>query len=373
MNKLDKMVRFIPSIYNATVNPVVRGLLNSWAEEDELILEAIKAAKEEIFVKSARLQYLDALGSNVGVFRPTEFNLADSAFRGLIPTLSFYPKQVVPTIKKVLEVFYGAGNPRVKVYEIRPNEIVVEIPSSVPALRRDLRGSHHFHAYNGTIVSIDNTFKEMVIDLSDSTKILKVDELAYSNFGQGLNSGLILSNTGGNTGVTLQFPASVDISVFNVGESFNMSVLNYPGSFFADPTSAFSITSKRGVLGQNISAGTIVPTVVMTDSSGIPDSMGKIVFNFGMDNQEELIDYFGRPNNTTLLISPIYVFQKDHFIGEPLNVIVSPYQSPSIYGDDYSIYLVGVTAARILAQNIIESIVAAGIVVKWIVNDPICV
>ena len=35
---------------------------------------------------------------------------------------------------------------RVMIYEIRPNEVVVEIPAVVPALRRTLKGSHHFHA-----------------------------------------------------------------------------------------------------------------------------------------------------------------------------------------------------------------------------------
>ncbi len=35
---------------------------------------------------------------------------------------------------------------RVAIYEIKPNEIVMEIPALVPALRRTLLGSHHFHA-----------------------------------------------------------------------------------------------------------------------------------------------------------------------------------------------------------------------------------
>jgi len=371
--KLDKMIRYIPGIYKGDTNPNVRGMLYAWSEEDDLLVEAIQAAKEEIFVKSANLQYLDALGSNVGVFRPTEFNLVDEAFRKLIPALSFYPKQVVPTIKKVLEAFYGDNNSRVDVYELNPNEIVVEIPSSVPALRRDLRGSHHFHAYNGTIDSINNSTKEMIIDLTDTTKQLAVDELAFATFGQGLETGILLSNSSGNSGVTFQFPASVDLTKFTASETFNMVVDNYQGAFFSDPTSSFSITQGRGVLGQAVSSGSIVPTMIMQDASNIPDASGKLVFNLGKDNQEELVDYFGRPNNTTLLVSPTHIFQKDHEIGEPINVIVSPNQAPSIYGHDYSIYLVGVTAARILAQNIVESIVASGVVIRWIVNDPICV
>jgi hypothetical protein len=236
-----------------------------------------------------------------------------------------------------------------------------------------LRGSHHFHAYNGTIVSIDNIVKEIVIDLADTSKELKTDELAFALFGQGQQSEAILSNDSGNTGVILQFPASSDLSKFVAGETFNMLLDLYPGSFLPDPTSPFTATKNRGVLGQAITAGTIVPTLIMQDASSIPDVVGKLVFNLGRGNQEELIDYFGRPNNTTLLISPTHTFQYDHAIGEPINSIVSPYQLPPIDGSDYSLYLVGVTAARILAQRIVESIVASGVVVRWIISEPTCV
>jgi len=349
-----------------------RGLLFTWAEEDDKISQAIADAKEQIFTKLAQNQFLDALGSNVGVFRPTTFNLLDEQYRELIPTLSFFPKQVVPTIKKVLDIFFGVGNPIVKVNEINGNEIVIQIPSSVPGLRRDLEGSHHFHAYNGTIVSVDNIFKEIVIDLTNADKNLVIDELANGSFGQEQFDEIIASNTAGNTSVTLQFFASADLSVFTTTETFNMIRREYPGSFFPDTTSAFTMTLQRGVLGQAITAGSIVPTLTMTDASNIPDQTGFLVFNSGRNTEESLVKYFGRPNNTTLLLDPVFTFGFDHAIGEPVNVIQTPYIAPNVNGSDFSIYLVGVTAARILAQQIIQSIVAAGIIIRFIVIEPEC-
>jgi hypothetical protein len=372
MSKLDKMMRFLPGLYNPTRNPNVRGLLTAWADEDDRIVQAVKDAKEQLFVKTARLQYLDALGSNVGVFRPSAVNLADAQYRDLIPALSFYPKQVKPTIQAVLDVFFGVGNPIVSINEVNPNEIVIQIPSSVPSLRRSLKGSQHFHAYSGTITAIDNALKTLTVNLDSTTKALKIDELANASLGQGFISKPILSNPVGNTGVILQFSASTDLSGFSLGHFAVSGVQNYPGSFIPDKTRAFTVTKQRGVLGQAITAGSIYPVLVMTDSSGIPDVPGRLIFDFGLNAQEADIKYFGRPNNTTLLLDPSYNFTKNHSIGSVVNVIVKPYIQPAINGNDYSVYFVGVTAARILAQQIIKSVVAAGVVIRFVVVDPVC-
>jgi hypothetical protein len=370
LTKFNKMTRYLPSLYKPEANPFIRGLLTSWAGEDDLIVQAVVDAKEQLFVATAQLGFLDALGSNVGVFRPTDFNLPDELFRQLIPALSFAPKQVIPTIKRVLDVFFGVGNPRVLIHEIRENRIEIQIPSTVTALRRNLKGSHHFHNYSGEISAVDNLLKEIVVNI-DGVKTLYVDELEDSKFGVGLKANTILSNTAGNTGVTFQFSAGDDLSGYTVGQRFNVSRPRYPGSFFPDPSQAFSVTSQRGVLGQTITAGSIVPTCNMTDASGIPNTVGKLVFNYGKPNEESLVTYFGRPNNTTIFLDPVYAFTKDHVAGESVNLILTPNQPPHPSGVDYSIYIVGVTAARVLAQRIVESIVAAGVVINWTVIGPV--
>lgn len=378
MNKFDKMVRFLPGLYSADSNPMMRGVTSAWASEDDLVVEAVTNAKEQLYVKLAKLQYLDALGSNVGVFRPTEFNLTDDQYRELIPALSFMPKQVVPTIKKVLEVFFGVNNPRVFVKESNPNEIVIQIPSSVPALRRTLKGSHHFHCYSGVINSVDDTLKQITISLDGGvgfdTKTLKVDELAEADFGVDNDRPVkIFSNQAGRSNVLLQFSVGDDLSNMSVGQRFMIgNVKNYVGSFIPNPDQAFTLTKKRGKLNQAVNKGQIYTTIVMEDASDIPNENGYLVFNFGRMNEESLIRYFGRPNNNTLLIDPAYEFLNDHSIGEIVNVVVKPYLKPRINGNDYSVYVVGVEAARILAQKIVESIVASGVIIRWSVVDPIC-
>jgi len=366
------MQRFVPGIYHPTVNPHVRGLLYSYATEDDLIVQAIKDAKEQLFQRTAQRQYLNVLGSNVGVFRPTGFNLADPEYRLLIPALSYAPKQMAPTIQKVLDIFFGVGNPDVLVKQINPNELVIQLPSSVPSLRRTLKGSVHLHSYLATITAVDNVFKTMTIDLNDPLKTLKVDELANATVGQDLLTGIVASNTAGTTGVTLQFFAATDLSPFSLIRNINMILPGYPGSFIPDRTSAFSVTKQRGILGQVITAGQILPSITMTDASGIPDQAGEISFNFGRNNEESQVKYFGRPNNTTLLINPAYTFLQDHTIGSPVNFTIKPYSVPRTNGSDYSVYLVGVTAARILAQQIVQTIVAAGVVIRFIILEPEC-
>lgn len=378
MAKLTKMTRFVPGLYRPDSNVVNRGLLYGFSGEDDNIVQAIQDARDQLFVAAAQLQFLDALGSNVGVFRPTAFKLADDQFRNLIPALSFAPKQVRPTIIQVLDVFFGQGNPLVKVFETNPNEIVIQIPSSVPALRRDLRGAAHFKVYSGTITSVDNAGKTMIVamypgsKLSSSQKVLAVDELAHCKLGQNLLSAHIVGNAGGTSSVTLQLAASDNLSGFQVGGTFVISNPLYQGAYMNDVRRAYSVTLHRGVLGQVVRSGNIAPTIMMQDSSNIPDAPGYLCFNFGFPNEEGPVRYFSRPNNTTLQLDPSYIFTKQHSIGEVVNVVITPYQTPDISGFDFRPYIVGVTAARVLAQSIVQSVLAAGIVIRWIVVEPQC-
>lgn len=609
LTKLQKMQKNVPSIFKPTINKNIRGIQTALASADDRIVEQIRNAKEQLFVSLAQLQYLDSLGSNVGVFRPTVFNLSDTLYKQLIPALSYHPKQVITTIKTVLGIFFGENNSRVSVHEIRPNQIEITIPSSVPSLRRELAGSHHFHCYSGDIVSIDDVLKQVIIALDGGgSKVLDEGEVDGGLFGSSNKADIILSSgdvavpefsiptsllnfdgngnvfvdeagntvtahgaasqtsteakwnksleangtdgavtiTGTNffpyadgenlsftaecwvffdgdnpegwcevisshdgqselwrsggflevgfwenastdyrmwlsggdgvgdqdgtipiatntwhhiaivynaaddtfksyvngqldisisgagagfaqavkkdwsyinvgaysgagtaptdsfhkgyiddfrfqlgvaeytdnftpptalvpptvTKTAIQFSDEVDLSKYSEGERFNLALENYAGSFMPDTRKPYTVTKQRGVLGQTIEAGKVYSTLIMEEASGIPDGAGLLIFNFGKPNREALVKYFGRPNNKTLSIDPAHVFESEHVAGEMVNVIVTPYQKPDKSGEDLSVYIVGVRAARYLAQDIIESIKAAGVVINWTVIEP---
>lgn len=363
MAKLDNMVRFMPDVLEPNNNPNTRGLLSAWATEDDEVVAQIQAAKDQIYPITAEGKFLDLLGSNVGVFRNPDFKLVDSVFRQLIPALSFNPKQTRETIVEVLDIFFGVGN--TLVFEVNPSEIVIQIPSTIPG-QRNLAGAFHLNSYSGTVTTIDNVFKTITVDFDDSTQSIQVDELSNALFGQILENKTIISNTAGTTGVVLQFSAGDDLSVFSGTGDFIAAVLDYQGSYMHDPTSAFTLRSLRGKLNQTITAGQSFLFLQMVDSSQIPNETGKFILNYGTDTQEGPIDYFSRPNNSSIFIDSSFVFASNHVANEPINVAAVPTVAPNIDGTDYSIYLSDVVSSITLAQQIIRSIVAAGVVVRFI-------
>lgn len=365
MGKLEKMIQHTPSIYQAGSNVNIRALLKSWGDEDDQVVSQITAAKNQLFVKTAFSRYLDSLGANVGVFRNPDFQLVDDTFRKLIPLLSFTPKQVKPTIQAVLDVFFGEGNSSVE--EVNPSEIVVIIPSSVPGVK-ELKGAWHLNSYGGQIVSVDNVFKIITIDFTDQTQLISGDVAKGGKFCQGIIEKTIVSHDAGVSGVQIQFDASVDLSDIDASGDFNLIVPRYYGSYIPDKTASYTVRSYRGVLGQDLSAGGSTNFLSMQDASWIPNSVGKIILNFGKQNQEGPIDYYSRPNDFSIFIDPTYNFLNDHLDGDIVNVVSAPYTEPNIDGSDYSAYLAGVTSSVDLAQFIVRSIVAAGVVVRFILQ-----
>jgi len=114
--KLERLEKVLPKIFTPQINPFIKALLTAWANELEGIQVEIDEAHDQIFVELADGTYLDALGKNVGVYRPAYVTLedgtrelipglADDSFRELIPILSFYPKQIRQTMISALDIF----------------------------------------------------------------------------------------------------------------------------------------------------------------------------------------------------------------------------------------------------------------------------
>lgn len=259
------------------------------------------------------------------------------------------------------------------IYEINPREIVIRLPSGVPAVRRDLKGSIHFHGnYEGLVTAVDNGAKTITVNFDNFVPSGFHDGQLFS---QQLHEFTMVSSTGGTTGVVLNFSAFDDLSGVMTGKRFaildKIRANRFVGSFIYDPENVnFTITRLRTTLGQVIEQGDILPQIVVDDASNIPDTPGVLVFDFGKSQEEQPVKYLARPNNSTLLLDPTHTFTKDHAIGEILNVILLQAPAPSTDGLDYAVYIVGVDEARAKIQDLVRQIKAAGVVVRFIIEFP---
>lgn len=424
MAKIDKFKRSMPKIYKAGANPVLTAFLEVFAESDEEIVTQLDETKAQLFVRTAEGQPLDQLANSLGVSRPIELGLDDPTYQELIPNLSLKAKQIRKSFYDTSDVFWGplfsranieTGNAstfnvvdgdllhvkidnreeqtivilngdiqvqgaatdeeivailnrikgataqsltdaisgdvtvslrtdtpgplgaieifsdstmagslklnlpitktelrdqaqRVMIYEIRPNELLIEIPAIVPALRRTLKGSHHFHA--------------------DST---------------------------------IESPVPTANGVWQ-------------GSFMFNPTgseSTITVTSQNAKLEQALQKGQIYTSLLVDDTSKITDTQSHIVLSLGTKNEEAAIRIRGIPNNKTILIDPSYIFQKDHAIGDYINVVsdLKAFQ-PSRSGNDLAVYMTSPSGAREAVQEILKTLAAAGVILNFVVLAP---
>lgn len=422
MSKFDRFARVIPKLYKPRVNPAVKGLLRAWAVSDDEIVQQLKNTKAQIFVRNAEGEYLDRLGSGLGVSRPAALGLLDSDFQELIPNLSLKAKQVRKIFYDTADIFWGplfsrantetqnvapfnvsagdifkvkvdngdeqsikalAGDiatpgaatadeiatilsraksatvsviedqltgdksinirtntpgpkgsievvsstmvgaskldftlqnfkitdldQRVALYQIRSRELIIELPAIVPALRRTLKGSHHFH-----------------------------------------------------TDSTLESPVAPENGVWQ-------------GSFLFSPTGvSYTVTQKVATLQQAVMAGSVVPTLTVSGADDIDNAPGYLIFDWGKNNEEQPVRYIGRPNANTLLIDPSHVFTKSHAIGEQINLLVFDLKPavPRTAGDDLAIYLTSPSDAREIVQTILRNLAAAGVIVTFVILAP---
>lgn len=420
--KIDRYIRNIPKVYKPGINPVITALLKSWAESDDDIVTQLKNTKSQLFVRTAEGQYLNRLASGLGVSRPNELGLLDSEFQELVPNLSLKAKQIRKIFYDTMDVFWGPlfsranvtsvnfapynispgdvfrvsidgapdveakalpgdiANPgaataeeianilsrlekltvsiitdqltgqerlnirtntpgargsievksstmvgggkldftlkkfritdlgqRTVLYQLRPRELIIELPAIVPALRRTLRGSHHFH-----------------------------------------------------TDATLEPPVPPANGV-------------WAGSFLFAPTGvSYTVTRQSCVLQQTVTEGSVVPTLTVSGADDIPNEPGVLIFDWGRKGEEQPVRYIGRPNANTILLDPGHVFEEDHSIGANINVLLPDLKPaiPRVSGDDLAIYMTSPAGARVLVQNILKTLAAAGVIINFVVLLP---
>lgn len=266
------------------------------AEEVQKILSKVKGATIEILAES--LTGNDYI--NIRTNTP-----------GSTGSVEIYASSAVGTTKVDFPIgAYGilSLDQRVVVYNINPNELLIEIPAIIPALRRTLRGSHHFHA--------DATIEPA------------------RGINQGIWQGSFIFNPTGQT-------------------------------------NSFTVSRQSSQLQQTITKGNIYTALAVNSNTSFESPTGDILFDYGSDSQEGPVKFRGIPNSNTILIDPGYVFKFDHEIGSNINVISDkkPF-TPNKNGKDLAVYLTSPSGAREVVQAILASLAAAGVIVKFKVLAP---
>jgi hypothetical protein len=104
-DKLKKMLDSLPALFYGKTN--ITAILGAFAEQDEKIEQATQDVKKHLFIDTAEGDYLEKLGQNVGVQRPSVVSMQDPDYRKYIKLLSYQPKQIRKLIYDLVELFYG--------------------------------------------------------------------------------------------------------------------------------------------------------------------------------------------------------------------------------------------------------------------------
>lgn len=197
---------------------------------------------------------------------------------------------------------------RTIIYNIDPNELIIEIPAVVPALKRTLKGSHHFHT--------DSTLESAVLP------------------NNGIWQGSFLFDPSGST-------------------------VNY------------TVTSQRAKIQEIISKGSVFTKVTVDDASGFDSEQGELIFDWGTELEEQPVKYRGVPSSNTVLLDPSYRFTNTHQVNSYINVLSSSSAfTPAKDGTDLAVYFVSPSDARAIVEGLLAKLAAAGVLLTFVVISP---
>ncbi len=143
----------------------------------------------------------------------------------------------------------------------------------------------------------------------------------------------------------------------------NKTVLmpNEYGPYGYDFAYPFVVSATSTTLEQELDS-TKSRVISVENSSAFPNSQGYIVFEYGSENQEGPVPYIATPDSTTLLVSPAYTIQKTHAAGTSVFLVAS--NAPVVItqnGTDYPFYVTDTAPGWEYAEQLINSVTAAGI------------
>ena len=295
---------------------------------------------------------------------------------------------------------------RTVVYEITPNNVIIELPAVLPSLQRGLKGALHVH--NGPLLNnlifrgetTDYVLPDALFENNPNNLYTVTGSLPFEYEPVDVVNTVNITRT---RTIRLQPAAGQDLDVYSFtvtnaldstqSFTFFVRVDNriapaadqqiWEGAFVFDPSgsqTAFTVSGQSAVItgdaitgATTLAAGRVFPRVnVDADTNNLPDESGFAVIGFGSDTQEPaLIRYRGKASSEIIELDPSFVFTKNQPAGTYINIVSSPTPFlPDRIGSDYPIYLTSSTEARIVVQNILQSLAAAGVVVTFVVLAP---
>jgi len=422
-DNLKKMIDTIPKIYNPQYNRVMSALILALAQSDDEIQTQVANAKDQIFIRTATSQNLDKAANSLGVSRPPTLGLTDEEYQELIPNLSLKPKQIKKAFYDTADVFWGPLFSRANITSVNAAPFNVSV-GDILQVKIDGGDVQFIKALVGDIAVDGAATAEEIQNILSRIKGASIEILEDSITGeQRIN---VRTNTPGSVGSVEILPSTMvgvtkidfpegekslldlpqRVAVYNItphellieipaivpalrrtlkgSHHFHEdSTLEPPqppgngiwaGSFFFNPDGqggTFTVTSQKATLNQVINKGEVYTSLTVTGSSGIENPSGLFMMNFGMESQEVPIRYRGTPNPNTILIDPSYVWRFNHSPGEVINIISKqePYV-PRRDGTDLAIYMTSPSGAREVVQQILDTLKAAGIIIRFLVLAP---
>lgn len=227
-----------------------------------------------------------------------------------------------------------------------------------------------------TLQSSANTLTSVKFDdvtAIRASTLFPADFFAGQKLRQNLKTFNIISSTAGKTNVVLTTTDGVDSDLPDLDKENKAFVIwdNWPGSFLYDPDGTMTFFfSSQTVLDQTITAGSFGGLTDFIDSSDIPNAPGFLVFDFGTDNEEGPVPYISRPDNSHLVIDPGYQFTKTHQPGAVTILVDNAGYEPQDDGSDYGVFNTSIQLPSDVAQEQLQRIVAAGVVIRFIIIEP---
>jgi hypothetical protein len=276
-------------------------------------------------------------------------------------------------------------------YQVQAKVLQVFLPASTKVIRRSRLGSAHLHyppqgtflfnqqPNDGDVFSITSTYS---ITISPPLIGLTIED-TVNNLVEAINAadvGLLALNNTNNTVViynqlltntlTITYTGAANILPSGpLGSNVSLEP-NQPGPYIYDLSQPFVVSHVNTTLTNTINADSS-RVVQVASSVGIPNAFGYVIFGYGTSHQEGPVPYLGTPSNTTILISPTYTIQKVQPAGTSVFFVAqnSPATIDTI-GDQYPFYLTDVVSGRIYAQNLLQSVAAAGISIVFTILYP---